>query len=242
MRTVDDADLLALWEAGETRPAMDRGLLLLDAVSPDAGIDALARLTVGERDAALLTIRERVFGSRLSSVSHCPACATVTEHTFHIDDVRVPARGERARVVSVEANGRATRYRLPNSEDLASITGCADVQDARIRLVERCLIPEGDQQPAPMILDDATVELISRRMAECDPQADVVMAVTCPSCSQQWSESFDILSFLWTELDAWASRVLDDVHRLASAYGWPESDILAMTPARREAYLSRIGA
>ena len=242
MRTLDDADLLALWEAGEARPAVDRALLLLDAVNPEAGRDALARLTVGERDAALLTIRERVFGSQLSSVSHCPACATETEQTFCIDLVRVPALAERARVVSVEANGRTTRYRLPNSEDQASIAGCADVHEARTRLVEQCLIPEGDQQPVPTTFDDATVALIARRMAECDPQADVVMAVTCPSCSQQWSESFDIVSFFWAELDAWASRVLDDVHHLALAYGWPESDILAMTSSRREAYRSRIGA
>ena len=73
-------------------------------------------------------------------------------------------------------------------------------------------------RPQLPTLDDTTVELISRRMAECDPQADVVMAVTCPSCAQQWSESFDIVSFLWTELDAWASRVLDDVHHLAVAF------------------------
>jgi len=242
MRPVDEADLLALWEAGEARPAVDRALLLLDAASPEAGIDALARLTVGERDAALLEIRERLFGARLVGVSHCPACGTETEQSFSVDDVRVPEPVAHPRFVSVESSGRTTRYRLPDSEDLASIAGSADVHAARIRLVERCLMRDGDPPSGMLALDDAELEYIAGRMADSDPQADVVIAVTCPSCSEQWSESFDILSFLWTELDAWASRVLDDVHRLASAYGWSESDILAMTSSRREAYLSRIGA
>ena len=55
-------------------------------------------------------------------------------------------------------------------------------------------------------------------------------------------ESFDIVSFFWSELTAWSIRILDHVHRLASAYGWSEADILTMTPSRREMYLARIGA
>jgi hypothetical protein len=48
------------------------------------------------------------------------------------------------------------------------------------------------------------------------------------------------VSFFWQELDDWADRVLRDVHELASAYGWPENEILALSPRRRQCYLDLI--
>jgi hypothetical protein len=35
---------------------------------------------------------------------------------------------------------------------------------------------------------------------------------------------------------------LRDVHELASAYGWRESEILALSPQRRQAYLELVRA
>jgi hypothetical protein len=51
-----------------------------------------------------------------------------------------------------------------------------------------------------------------------------------------------IASYLWGEIDDWARRVLRDIHVLASAYGWRESDILDMNARRRETYLQMLGA
>ena len=45
----------------------------------------------------------------------------------------------------------------------------------------------------------------------------------------------------WAELDAWARRLLLDVHTLARAYGWSERDILQLTETRRQFYLNLIG-
>ena len=53
---------------------------------------------------------------------------------------------------------------------------------------------------------------------------------------------FDELTVTVTETyDAWALRTLAEVHRLASAYGWREQDILALSPARRQLYLGMVG-
>ena len=49
------------------------------------------------------------------------------------------------------------------------------------------------------------------------------------------------MSFLWTEIEAWAWRMLSDVHTLARAYGWGERDILALSPTRRQFYLEMGG-
>jgi hypothetical protein len=48
--------------------------------------------------------------------------------------------------------------------------------------------------------------------------------------------------YLWTEVRAAARRLLLEVHALASSYGWREADVLEMSPPRRHAYLSMVGA
>jgi hypothetical protein len=59
----------------------------------------------------------------------------------------------------------------------------------------------------------------------------------CPSCGHEWQSLFDIAAFFWAEIAAQARRLLREVHQLASAYGWREADILAMSARRRRAYL-----
>ncbi|MET0722074.1 MAG: hypothetical protein ABWY64_14700, partial [Tardiphaga sp.] len=57
-----------------------------------------------------------------------------------------------------------------------------------------------------------------------------------------FSEYLDMPDYFWGEIENWAQQTLDDVHRLATAYGWDEESVLALTPARRAAYLVRCGA
>ena len=63
----------------------------------------------------------------------------------------------------------------------------------------------------------------------------------CASCGHRHEVAFDIASFFWGEIDAWASRTFLDVHALAKAYGWREAEILAMSPRRRQHYLDLVG-
>ena len=54
---------------------------------------------------------------------------------------------------------------------------------------------------------------------------------------REWQAAFDIATYLGRETDNWVAHVLQEVDRLARAYGWREADILAMTATRRRAYL-----
>jgi hypothetical protein len=84
------------------------------------------------------------------------------------------------------------------------------------------------------------IDLAIKRMGEADPQADVAVDLTCPCCQHQWQRNFDIVSYLWTELRGWAEQLLREVHLLASAYGWSESEILQLSAARRRRYLEMV--
>ncbi len=236
------AALLAAWEQGATQPPLRRALTLLAAARPERSPDDLARASVGERDAMLLRLREELFGDALEATAECPKCGEPLELAFGTDDVRVPppAPGHDLRL---EAFGYEVRFRPPNSADLLALAG-SEPERAREALLLRCVVAasRAGGPAAPDELPEDVLAAVSNRMAEADPQADVSVALTCPSCSHAWSMLFDILSYLWSEVDDWAERLLLEVHQLASAYGWSESDILALGARRRRIYLELVGA
>jgi hypothetical protein len=74
-------------------------------------------------------------------------------------------------------------------------------------------------------------------LAAADPLADISLQLVCPACGHAWAVVFDIVDFLWRELEDWAVRTLRDVHDLARAYAWREADILNLSSLRRQLYL-----
>lgn len=246
MRALSAFELLHVWERGLTQPPAQRALALLAAACPDTPLDALARLSIGQRDARLLMLREWVFGPQLVSLAVCPACGERLELTFNVADIRVSVEVEPVEALSLSADGHEVRFRLPNSLDLVAIAGHKapvgdkDVAGARRLLLERCLLTvqqDGEETPGDP-LPSNVVDAVMERMAQADPQADVQLALSCPECGYDWQVAFGIVSFFWSEINVWAYRILGEVHVLASAYGWSEDDILAMSPWRRQFYLS----
>jgi hypothetical protein len=235
MRALSATELLDAWERGLAQRPPERALTLLAAASTAGAAEALPALSVGRRDAALLALRERLFGPRLVSLADCPSCGERLELEFDVDEIRAPEPDD-AETLSVFDDGREVRFRLPQSGDLVALAECGDVDDARALLLRRCLFDQTpDELPAEVI--DAVIA----RMAAADPQADVQLDLACPACGHRWLAVFDVVTFLWSEIHTWAHRTLQDVHRLAKAYGWREPDILALTPWRRQVYLEMAG-
>jgi hypothetical protein len=244
MRPLTPSLLLAVWDTAAARSAPGRAIALLAAACPDQSPEALARLSVGRRDACLLTLREWAFGPELESLADCPRCGECLELCFLVGDIRMPTgAADPPEAVSVTMDGRELRFRLPDSEDLEALAAVGEGVDGVSVLLRRCLLPApGGEEGLPDTPPDAVVEEIGARMAEADPQADIELALTCPACGHGWLAPFDVGSFLWGEVDSWARRLFQDVHLLARAYGWREADILALSPRRRQCYLEMIGA
>jgi hypothetical protein len=239
MRPLSAAELLDAWEQGLSEPTYRRALPLLVAASFDSSTDAAASLSIGERDRSLLTLRERTFGSQLASVANCSACDESLEWTANTADLYVAQQLDQADALSLEADNYCVSFRAPNTSDLSALADCTDIATAHGALLNRCVLSarvDGQEKPASE-LPDEIVAAIVKRMAEADPQADVKFDLTCPSCGNNWQAVFDIESFFWSELNAWARRILMEVHLLASAYGWHETDILNLSPQRRQFYL-----
>jgi hypothetical protein len=235
-------ELLEVWERGQAQPAVRRALVLLSIACPEAADQDLEELSVGQRDARLLELRERTFGSQLSGLVTCPGCDERLEAPLGVADVFPSAEAEEVEPLSLVVSGYAVSFRLPNSSDLAAVQGLKDVAEIRHSLLCRCLqsVVRDHEQIAVENLPAPVVDAITDRMEEADPHANVQLAFSCQQCGHQWLALFDILSFFWSEIDAWAVRTLREVHTLARYYGWHEKDILAMSPWRRECYLNMV--
>ncbi len=242
MRSIRASELLAVWEHGQRLSPARRALALLATTEPETPIDDLARLSIGARDARLLALREVLFGPRLEGRTTCAGCGKPLAVDFRTPDIRrrpvMPAQN----AGMVQHDGYEVRFRLPDSTDLLSIAEEGDAGSALSALRERCVLGAaagGESRPA-FGLPPAVAAALEERMACLDPDADIQLALRCPDCGHGWEARFDIVSFLWTELDAWARRLLGQVHELAAAYGWREGDILALSPLRRQLYLGLV--
>lgn len=233
MRAVRPELLLWAWEAGRQRHPIDRALMLHALAEPDLDPETIADEPLGRRNAALLELRVALFGSTLRAVVDCPQCGELLELETDVGSLTASSAPARE---TVEIDG--LRFRLPTSRDLAAILGETDLEAARLGLLRRCSLEDAQGN------DEASLTSACDRAEDAleaaDPLADVTLALDCKTCGHGSEVTLDAGRFLWDEIDVYARTLLDDVHLLARAYGWSETEILALSEARRAAYLDRV--
>ncbi len=234
MQPLSASQMLAVWERGLEQIPLERALTLLQAASPECDRQTLAALSIGQRDARLLTLREWAFGSEISACAFCPQCRQSLEFTFQVDDLLQRGKSEIAEVPYSFA-GYEMLLRPVNSVDLVACSGL-DMTAIHRRLLGCCLL-SGRSGNVTISHDQVPDEV-----ACADAQADLYIEASCTNCAHSFRETFDIVSFFWSEIDASVRRILREVHALASAYGWKENDILALSPLRRQLYLEMASA
>lgn len=238
------SQLLELCDRARQQSQAQRALALYALARPTESLDDLAQASIGRRDQELLHLRERIFGPAITAGTTCPACGQAVEVEFSTSDLGSGPATELETTHSFQWDGYQVRFRLPNSHDLISLGDGADLPARKTALLKRC-VSEVRRNGSPETVRDwpeALVSALSERMSELDPQGDIQLNLDCPVCGHGWIAPVDVVSFLWSEIETWAERILQDVHELACAYGWRESDILALSPWRRQAYLDLLGA
>ncbi len=208
------SNVLAAWEAGAARRPLDRALAVLWAAG-EGGEDP-AELPLAERDRRLLAVRAETFGTEMEARATCPGCGAELELTL---DAR--------RLAGSLAPDDGGPCRPLTSRDLAAAVAA---EDAAATLRARIAGPD---------LDPDAAAAADRAIADAAARAELATRLTCADCAAEWTETLDVPAFVWAEVEAAAVGILSDVADLAAAYGWAERDILAMSPARRLAYLAR---
>jgi hypothetical protein len=245
MPPVTAGELLGLWEkagcAGEIGGAERAdALLAAQGGAPPASL--------GRRNAALVALRARLFGDTQPLRSTCPGCGATAE--FAVDCPALAAAllppSDAAQPQRLAIDGHLIEFRVPAVADLRHAARAGGGTDGFVgalleRCISRCERADGTTC-APHALPTSAAAALSRRLEELEPGASVSFALTCPECGAQWTAAMDVGEVLWTELRARAERLLLDVDALARGYGWSEPQVLALSAARRAAYLQLVGA
>jgi hypothetical protein len=240
-----DVDMLRAWELGELAGPVGRALAMLTCGFPERSSAELAGLSIGQRDALLLHLRQETFGRTLRGSAECAACGQAVVFSTICSELQV-STPPTSWPLTLYAADWVLRIRPLDSQDLAVAAATGELQAARRELLARCLISaqRGDARIAPDELPEEVYTQVVAALAEHDPQADIRLTLRCAAteCGQTWQAVFDIASYFWTEVAARARRLFHEVDALARTYGWREADILAMSPVRRQQYLNLGGA
>lgn len=225
MLALPDASLLLdVYERGEREHGIDRALSVLAAFSGKSRAE-LAALGFHQRDALLIRCRVLAFGTLLTGVVDCPACGSELELELTLTEPPELACGG-----ALAVDGCSIAFRVPNSYDLATVAACEDVGAGEVLLRERCIATDAPLPP------DAWLAVESALEALCEP-ATIDVDATCPACATPFAPPVDIGAILWREIATYARRVFEEVHVLATRYGWTEADVLALSDARRRRYV-----
>jgi hypothetical protein len=236
-------DLVRVWELGHGLSPPDQAVGVLAAAFPQTAVAELRRLSLGQRNAQLIAVRESLFGSEIEAYAECDNCKGQVEFNLSSTALRGAFPVGPSEEFDLNADGFAVRFRPLNSFDLVAASSCGTVEAARKVLVKRCVLDVQKEHQSVSVdeLSAAVVEFLALRLSECDPQAEILIDLACPVCDFRWQLPFDIAGFLYTEISVQAQRLLREVHALARAYAWSESDILALSAQRRRYYLEMLG-
>lgn len=213
------------------------------------GDDDIRSLTLGDRDALLLHLRRITYGEKIESIIACPkaGCKEKMSLELNIEDILIPPKRhtEEFYELNKKVNGDdySIEFRLPSAGDLEAVSDSSaqDSEPAFMKLLSRCIRDankNGQKLISVNLFPETLADAISRRMAELDPQSEILLTMTCPSCGNEFIADFDIGNFFLKELAAHSQDVFHEVHLLAWNYHWDEGDILDMTRARRQIYLN----
>ncbi len=244
MQTLSAHTILQLWEVGQFQHPQERVITLLAAALPEATRSTLLSLSIGQRDAYLLMLRESTFGSRFEGYAECSRCQERIECAFTVSEVW-------AGTVPLESIGQAQQLQLgdysislclPTQADMLAMATLRTIVAARQYLLQQCIreVTHEGNQVAILSLPEEVIHALGEQITTHDPQAEVLLTLACPACEQTWSLCFDIASWLWNEITYHAKRLLREVHMLARTYGWSEAAILAMSALRRQYYLEMV--
>lgn len=225
------ADLDVAFE-GVDRPVLVTALLERCADGADAGtwwgepcsarIVTLVRLAAASDGVDTLAARLRC---------PLPGCGTDFEIALPVGAIELPSSGDRVDVSLPD--GRVAVIRQPTGDDQRRWLQNHYLSPAdAVTTIVQSLIVSGDVEPA----DGPSLAAIGAALAELDPLVDFTVSCVCPSCDTPTDIAVDLEGLALARLAAVRRTLLADVHALASAYGWTESEVLAVPPERRLRY------
>ncbi|MCP4452518.1 MAG: hypothetical protein GY809_13740, partial [Planctomycetes bacterium] len=86
------------------------------------------------------------------------------------------------------------------------------------------------------------IERVNQALEEHQCISDIALTSDCPECRHTMKSIFDIVHVLDADITHAAGLFLEEIHQLATAYGWTEDTIFSVPRTRRNWYVKRIQA
>lgn len=241
MRVPSATDLLDTWDAGSRATGAQRALLLLRMVRPEP-VEQLAGMPLGWVATQLLKLRAALLGQEIVCLTNCLQCDTAVESRIEVDQLTALATAAKYEetgpiLFPLRQGDYFLEFRLPTCADLLELHGDLASAANSLALGQIKQVHHAGKELEPAYLPADIRTALEQAILEHDPLAHIVLGLTCPSCGLHWPETLHVIDFVWTEITSIAQRLLGEVAQLAYAFGWRESDILAMSDIRRRRYL-----
>lgn len=230
-RAVED---LGLDFSASDRPALVTALLAACAAPTDA--EHWWQRPVGERTAALLALQRDSEGAEaLTSGVRCEAAGCGARLEIELPHAAFAVAAPASETITIDRDdGEQLSLRRPTGDDLRAWRALrpASREQALMAMLTSLSIA-GEPRPG----DAARA---AEALAEADPLVAFSVVCACPACGHETEREVDLEGLALQRLAARQRALLHEVHALASRYGWTESEIFAVTPARRARYLELI--
>lgn len=238
MRALSSSEIVALWDESARCPRSRLGALLLAPVFPDRTQGELLSLTIGESNEWLFRLHRQLAGELLDLVVDCPQCGQRLEFAMNSSALVPDDAGQRRESETLlEYQGYRILLRPLSLRDLAAIREQETLEAVTGQLLRRAVVTASVQVED---LPEAVLAEIAEQMPVLDPHSELRLSLTCPDCGRKWISLIDIAALVKDEIAACAGKVMEEVHVLATAYGWSEQEILALHPKRRSSYLRMV--
>ncbi len=240
-RTIDGAlelDLALIYATGRNVPE----IMLRCAASAVQSVGSAAvelkrleQLSVVDLRFVLAALAAR-FGMSLQWLTYdCEKCSEPFDFSVDLADLPVTSARAGYPKSTIEIDGKAVDISVPTGGDQLAVAGIDDESAAARELFWRC-VSVRDSQTKRKKFPAKWVAKIEAAIEDMAPAMPFCVAADCPECNSANLVPINVTRWL-RQL---AGGPLDDVHTIASAYGWSEMDILVLSRQRRKAYVARI--
>jgi hypothetical protein len=234
-RPVTGHDEIAVAESGVGIPA---ALALATACAVEVQGYPWEALPLGDLDFLVAARRREARGDTFVAAGSCGDCGEAVDVRLGITAYVAHHAPRRPRGAVPAADGwwqlnPALAVRVPTVGD---VLAAAAEDDPRGALLRRCTRGE-DGAP---VRGGRLLTAAERGMAALAPTLRGEVDGSCPECAATVLLEVDLRELCMSDLRFLADGVYDEVHLLASTYGWSQSDILDMPVSRRGRYADLI--
>jgi hypothetical protein len=214
-----------------------------DAVGAPFSATAIAHWNVNQRLQVLQAVAAASGIRRFSLPAQCsaPACGESMELELDLADFNA---ADTAATFACQPDAtNEVRVRLPTGADqIEWLNTAVDDADALQRAMATRLVIDVNGRPVSpdWHVPPAWIDAVAGALEQHDHSTDLELQTRCPGCDQAMTITFDLEARLLAQLHTQQRELMDQIHRLASAYHWTETEILALTSPRRRYYLARI--